>query len=241
MLFCFAGWCLAAILACHVLPRLYDRLIINLPSVRRENWDRVVESRKARIAAVTWKDPRPLQILAGDSHIEQGDWYELFDGACAVRNCGLSGATIQDVTTLVTAVPDRNPESVVLMCGINNIGRHDSVQICASDYEKLLVATRSFLKHREIIVLSIMPVRQSPVDQNSRKMNDEVFALNERLKELCRRHDAVFVNVSAAVTNASGGLSDELTSDGLHLNREGYRKIATVVHNFLAMERGAPG
>ncbi|MGD1017994.1 MAG: GDSL-type esterase/lipase family protein [Verrucomicrobiia bacterium] len=201
----------------------------------------MVESKKARIGAVTWKDSRPLHILAGDSHIEMGDWYELFDGSCAVRNCGLSGATIQDVTVLVSAVPDRNPESVVLMCGINNLGRHDSVQTCASDYEKLLVTTRSALKPQKIIVLSVMPVRQSPVDINSRKLNDEVLALNERLRELCRLHNAVFVNVSAAVMNASGGLSDELTSDGLHLNQEGYRRIAPVVQNYLAKERGAPG
>ena len=228
MVFCLAGWCLAGILACFILPRLYHRLIAKLPSTQRSNWNQVLESRKAELAA-PWKDSRPLNIFAGDSHIEFGNWYELFGGACAVRNCGLACATIQDVTGLVTAVPDRNPETVVLMCGNNNIARKDSVQFCADNYEKLLLATRTFLKPRKIIVLSVMPVRQSPADPNGREMNVRLFALNEHLKELCQLHNAVFVNVNDAVADAGGGLSDELTDDGLHLNKKGYKKIAAII------------
>jgi len=167
-----------------------------------------------------------------------GHWYELFDGACAVRNCGLSGATIQDVSALVAAVPDRSPETVVLMCGINNIGRGDSVQSCVENYQKLLLAIHSSLKPRSIVVLSVMPVRQSPVDEKSRRMNDEVLAFNASLKPLCSERDEIFVDVNTAVTNASGGLASELTIDGLHLNQEGYKAIAKIIRNFLATEKG---
>ncbi|HTS16522.1 MAG TPA: GDSL-type esterase/lipase family protein [Verrucomicrobiae bacterium] len=237
-LFCVAGWCLAALLACRVLPRVYDRLVVRVSWVQQAHWARLIENRKDRIAAVTWQDTRPLNILAGDSHIEMGHWYELFDGACAVRNCGLSGATIQDVSALVAAVPDRSPETVVLMCGINNIGRGDSVQSCVENYQKLLLAIHSSLKPRSIVVLSVMPVRQSPVDEKSRRMNDEVLAFNASLKPLCSERDEIFVDVNTAVTNASGGLASELTIDGLHLNQEGYKAIAKIIRNFLATEKG---
>jgi lysophospholipase L1-like esterase len=235
MLFCFAGWALAAMLGLVILPRVYPRLILRLPSIRQDVWNQVVAGRKAALAAAPWRDSRPLHVFAGDSHIEMGNWYELFGGACAVRNCGLSSATIQEVTTLVEAVPDRTPETVVLMCGINNLGRDEPVERCAADYERLLAAARA-LKPRKIIVLSVMPVRQSPVDQSSRKLNQAVFALDERLEKLCGLHNAVFVNANGAVTNDSGGLAGELTTDGLHLNGRGYLKIAEVIRGHLAGE-----
>jgi lysophospholipase L1-like esterase len=236
MLFCFAGWGLAAMLCLIISPRVYHRLIIRFPSVQQDEWNQVMASRKAALAAAPWKDSRPLHVFAGDSHIEMGNWYELFGGACAVRNCGLSRATIQDVTTLVEAVPDHNPETVVLMCGINNLTRNDPVEHCIAEYEQLLAAAHA-LNARKVVVLSVMPVRQSPVDLKNRKVDQEVLlAFNERLKTLCDGHNAVFVNVNGAVMNGSGGLASELTDDGLHLNSRGYRKIADLIRSHLTNE-----
>ena len=239
MLFCLAGWGLAVMLGLLISPRLYHRLILRFPLVQQKEWDQVVADRKASIAAVPWRDSRPLNVFAGDSHIEMGNWYELLGGAFAVRNCGLSGATIQDVTTLIKAVPDRSPETVVLMCGINNLTRNDPVERCISDYEQLLAAVHA-LNARKVVVLSVMPVRQSPVDLRNRKLDRKVLlAFNERLKALCAAHNAVFVNVSDAVGDGASGLDPGLTIDGLHLNNRGYKKIADVIRGQLAGETAA--
>jgi lysophospholipase L1-like esterase len=232
---CLAGWGFATLLAFIVLPLLYSRLILKLPSVQRADWYHVLQNKETEIASLQWKDKRPLLILAGDSHIEMGDWYALFGGAYATRNCGLSRATIQDVAVLVKSIPDAHPEAVILMCGINNIGRGDSINLCTKSYEKLLQATRTHLNPKTVIVLSVMPVRQSPVDQNSRRENETVIAFNEVLKVLSPRYNATFLNVNDKVTDSRGGLSEGLTFDGLHLNREGYKRIGNTVEHSLDM------
>lgn len=164
-----------------------------------------------------------------------GSRHDLFGGACAVRNCGLSSATIREMTTRVEAAPDRNPETVVSVCGINNLGFTHPVKLCVSADERLLAVARA-LKPWKVIVSSVTPVPQASVDQQSRKLNQTVFALGKRLAKLCGRHNAVFVNVNGAVTNDSGRLADELTTDGLNLHGCGYRRIADVIRGHLIDE-----
>jgi lysophospholipase L1-like esterase len=201
--------------------------------VQREDWQRAFTQKKQELS-VPWKDSRPLIIIAGDSQIEMGDWYQLLGGSFAVRNCGLSRAKISDVTELISAMADRNPKEVVLMCGINNLGSHDSVESCTRDYEQLLLKTRSMLNPNKIIVLSVMPVREAAVDRNSHDVNAQVANFNHELDSICKREQAKFVDVCTAVSDKGGGLASALTTDGLHPNFQGYRRIAAVLTNVLS-------
>jgi lysophospholipase L1-like esterase len=232
-LFFCSGWLVAIALACMVLPRAAHKLLLKLPSYQREEWARTMNEKK-RDLSVPWKDARPLIIFAGDSQIEMGNWYAVFGGTLAVRNCGLSRAEIKDVTELVSAIGDRHVKKVVLMCGINNLGKHEAVQPCLADYEQLLATVRSTLAPEKIIVLSVMPVRESLVDEAARQLNGQVRDFNRGLAELCRRSNAQFVDVTAAIGDSRGSLRPELTSDGLHLNSSGYRAIGDTVAVALA-------
>jgi lysophospholipase L1-like esterase len=230
--FWLAGWILAVMLAIGITPHLVHRLMVKMPPLQRAEWNRVMEQKKAQLAAGRWADSRPLHLLFGDSEIELGRWYDLFGGRFAVRNCGLSRATIKDVTELVKALPDEQPESVILMCGINNLFRIGPAD-CIGDYEQLLEQTRRRLQPRKILVLSVMPVRESPRDRSSARTNERVRAFNVLLQELCRQQHAHFVNVNEAVADAQGALAGSLTMDGLHLNDAGYQKVASVIRREL--------
>ena len=120
------------------------------------------------------------------------------------------------------------------MCGINNLGNQDSVESCAGDYEQLILKVRSALNPKRIIVLSVMPVRESAVDRKSEEINRQVVSLNQELQTLCKQHQAEFLDVSAAVCDRGGGLSPGLTFDGVHLNMQGYQKVAAVLANALS-------
>ena len=99
--FCGAGWLLAVLLSCWAAPRIYHRLLSRLPAGQSKNWSLALAEKKRELST-RWQDQRPLILFAGDSQVEFGHWYELFAGACAVRNCGLAGAKIADVTQLVS-------------------------------------------------------------------------------------------------------------------------------------------
>jgi len=225
MLFFCSGWLFAIVLVVAVWPRLSRRLFLHFPSYQQAEWNRTFAGKKQQFT-LAWQDGRPLTILAGDSHIELGDWYGLFGGAVAVRNCGLSGAKIADVSELVSAIADREPKNVVLMCGVNNLAREDSVAECATNYTRLISSVQTNLSPRKIIVLSVMPVRESTVDRRSHQLNGRISEFNRELESICNRAQVEFVDVTKTMANAGGGLSPEFTFDGWHLNAEGYRKLA---------------
>ncbi len=237
--FCGTGWLLAVGLSCLAAPRICHRLISQLPAVQNENWERTLAEKKRELSS-PWQDSRPLILLAGDSQIELGGWYDLFAGGWAVRNCGLSRAKIADVTQLVSAIGDPHPKMVVLMCGINNLGAGESPADCLHDYEALLAAVRSQLQPETIMVLAVMPVRESAVDRASHEVNANVNQFNSGLAECCRQHQVLFLNANSAVTDARGGLAGELTPDGLHLNAAGYRRLAGAIAPHLKPQTNAP-
>lgn len=223
---------MAVLLACLILSRIWNRIFLKLPSVQREQWVRVMADKKSELA-LPWRDERPLIVLAGDSHIEMGDWYDTFGGAFAMRNCGLSRAKIEDVCSLVSALGDRNPEAVILMCGFNNLARHDSVESALNHYQELLSITQATLHPGKILVLSVMPLQVSPVDKAGQAINQKIAFFNRQLETICSEHHAVFVNVNPAVMDADGSLLPSLAIDGLHLNQAGYEKIAIIIRTSL--------
>jgi lysophospholipase L1-like esterase len=221
-----AGWLLAALLSFWAAPRIYHRLTSHAPAA--QDWSQILAHKRREVSS-PWQDRRPLLILAGDSQIEMGNWYDLFSGAWAVRNCGLSRAKIADVTQVVSAIGDSHPKMVVLMCGINSLGSHEGQDACLRDYEDLLAAVRSRVQPESTLVLSLMPVRESASGRGNHQFNAEIKQFNTKLAACCQQHQAGFLNVYSAVADTNGALADELTADGLHLNRDGYRRLAEFI------------
>ena len=230
---------LAVFLSIWAAPRAYRHLITQFSGTQNADWNHRLAEKKRELS-VPWHDQRPLIILAGDSQVEFGNWYDLLAGAWAVRNCGLARAKIADVTQLVSAIGDRQPKKAVLMCGINNLGAGESHEACLRDYEALLAAVRSQLQPESILVLSVMPVGESVIDHASHQLNAKVSQFNNALAACCRRHQVEFLDVNPAVIAANGGLADELTVDGLHLNAQGYRRLAGIIAPQLAPPTHAP-
>lgn len=224
------------VLGIVVFPKACRRLYVRLPAVERDNWGQVLASKNADLSE-PWRDGRPLIIIAGDSHAEMGEWYNCFQGAFAVRNCGLSRAKIEDVTTLVQAIADTNPKAVILMCGFNNLSREDSVESCIDLYQKLLWTVQSKLRPEKIMVLSVTPLRATALDRAALTINRKIARFNQRLEQLCQPAGAVFVDVTPSLADAGGGLAASLTTDGLHLNQAGYARLASVLWPYLPQTR----
>lgn len=221
----YGGWVIAIILCTLMLllqPRLHLK-ILEQPT----DWNKVLTVRQNTIASFDWKDERPLTILLGDSHIEFGDWYNLFNGSLAVRNCGLSMATITDVTELEQVVPDKDPRTVVLFCGINNLLREQSVSSALRDYEALLNQTIGRFPNSIILVLRVLQVRRDLLGTRTRQINDRVKAFNEGLQRMCQNRGIRCFPTSEGLLDASGGLDSRFTNDGLHLNRCGYQILVS--------------
>lgn len=201
---------------------------------RQTRWQRTFQRHKVQIAAEAWTGARPLYLLLGDSHVEGGKWDLLCPGPYGLRNCGHGGAKVRRVHEVLEAIPDRDVEGVLLMCGINNIGRGDSVDGTFEDFKTLLIAIRQELQPKRIVVAAVMPLRRKP---DTSKINANIAEFNRRLKKLCLESNAIFVDVASMVAEPDGGLSQKLTSDGLHLNDRGYRTISPALCGALTQKQ----
>jgi len=207
--------------------RLYPKILLRLQGSESPSWARILSDRKRALRAISWQDPRPVYLFLGDSHIEGGDWYQLFNGKLAVQNAGLSKAKIEDTAELAAEVPSPSPSAVVVMCGINNLGGSDPVDSCLRKYTALLDLLQKRIHPQSIFILSVLPVRESSADPSRHLLNLEVAKLNQALENICRSRHIAFLQLNSAVSLPDHGLSPECTNDGLHLNPVGYRKLAT--------------
>ncbi len=212
--------------------RLWNRLDF----VLSKEWNEVFTARKQDLAKHSWRDSRPLHLFAGDSHIEYGNWYHAFQGELAVRNMGLSSARIEHVTELLASIHEIAPSTLLLHCGINNLGRGDSPDSCLAPYRKLLDQAKK-LNPGRILVVAVMPVRQSLVDSKGREYNTRIREFNSLLAELCKSRGIFLIDFNESIAESNGGLKEEFTHDGLHLNSRGYAVIAPRILETLTLAK----
>ena len=223
---------LASYGAIHVAKRLWLRI----PFAQAQAWNAIIEQRKTALSTHSWLDSRPLNVLAGDSHIEFGNWYHDCRGAFSIRNCGLASAGIEDVANLLSALKEPRIGTLLLLCGINNLGREETPVMCLDRYKHLLDQAHTLVPQK-IVAVSVMPVRQSAADSRSRQINARVREFNALLKALCEQRGIVYLDITAHLTDTNSGLIEEFTEDGLHLNPRGYATITPEICKVLSQNK----
>jgi lysophospholipase L1-like esterase len=95
----------------------------------------------------------------------------------------------------------------------------------------------------KIVVQSILPHGAEKVTWEGRDRlvaipNTRILALNGQIKALAKSEDVIYLDLYPLFADANGNLNTELTSDGLHLNAQGYKvwRNALLVLNQLVLE-----
>lgn len=227
------GWLVAGLCILILGLLIGKRYISNLQFIQEKQWTQMVAERIASVSAEQWGDLRPLLIFAGDSHIEMGDWYNLFHGQISVRNYGLSRARVRDVIELVAAISDDQATGIVLLCGTNDLGSGEPIQQTIADYKALLSIAKIRCPSARVIVVSIPPVRAIPGDLSAIELNKRIAHFNHDLKLLCASVNIPYLDILSTISRNRSSLDEDLTVDGLHWNRQGYQSVATFLLNWI--------
>lgn len=155
-------------------------------------------------------------VMLGDSFVENGEWSEWLGPG--VVNRGIGQNTTDDIIDRLSYVP--LSETAVLMIGSNDLARGDTPAEVAERTQKIVS-----LLGRQVIVLAVLP--------RLGKDNAPVNALNRLNADHCATGRCTFVDVRPALT-LSGDLNPAMTLDGIHLNGEGYARLAGDVRAALA-------
>ena len=178
-----------------------------------EQWIELLSKEAAAMAQLP--DETPLSIVVGDS-ISQWWPSDLLPQDRYWLNQGISGDTTTGILSRLSSFAQTRPDTIHLMAGINDLKNG------ASDVEVLLNLAEIMRRLREqhpeahVIVQSILPTRRDNLP------SDRIRALNAQIEAIAQQQQVTYVDLHPAFSDDTGNLREELTTDGLHLNRFGY-------------------
>lgn len=157
-----------------------------------------------------------LNLLLGDS-ISQWFPNENLPQGKFWLNQGISGENTTQILNRLASLKDIRPTTIYIMAGVNDIRQGKSDQAILNNFRLMLRNLYKSHPHANIVVQSILPSRWSNVP------NNRVEQLNQQLMSVAYQEGADFLNLFSLFLDDKGLLRSDLTTDGLHLNREGYK------------------
>ena len=117
------------------------------------------------------------------------------------------------------------PSKLVLLIGINDIGRGYPIRDIVTRISDIIMTVRQESLFTEVYLLSVFPVSEESQYASKVKIrnNTTVRELNQQLAVL---PGVTYVDLFDYLTDNMGQLNDNYTTDGLHLSPQGYQVLA---------------
>lgn len=178
-------------------------------------------------------------IIVGDSIIEQFDLSKFFPDL-TIYNHGIKGDETPDLlNSLFRRAIKYKPKKLFISIGTNDMG--DSKRNVKDIYNNIVeivkdVQTRS--KDTEIHIVSVIPVNTANKSFIVREYVDsrdnfDINLLNYYLKNFTRKNRIKFVDISKGLSNNLDQLNIDYTTDGLHLNENGYQVFSEILRAYV--------
>lgn len=168
-------------------------------------------------------------VFLGDSRTEG---FYLYSGLKEGKYLYSVGATVASVFTKATeqtaagkvpmldALAEMDCGKIYIMLGVNELGWVSS-QTFRDQYAKLIDRVQGDHPDAIVVIQSILPVSQVQENKKTYVNNTRIREYNALLEELAEEKGCVYLDVASAVSDETGCLRSDWTSDGVHLNTAG--------------------
>lgn len=209
-------------------------LMSNQPASAQQ-WANVDRFAEANAALLPPADDEFRVVFMGDSITEGwSDAYpEFFEGKPYI-NRGISGqVTAQMLVRFRQDVLALRPKVVFILAGTNDIALNQgpiSLQAIAGQIQSM--AELSWANGIEPVICSILPASHYPWREGPDPATD-IPQLNAMLRAYAERIGFRYLDYFAAMDDGQNGLQTELTTDAVHLSRQGYERMSTLAEGLL--------
>ncbi|MFQ9790278.1 MAG: SGNH/GDSL hydrolase family protein [Streptococcus salivarius] len=184
------------------------------------------EERLAKFVNENQKLDKGQIVFAGDSITEFFALKKYLGRDLSLVNRGIAGTdSVWLLDHLKEQVLELEPSKLVLLIGINDIGRAYPIQEIVNRISDIVMTVRQESLFTEIYLLSVLPVSEESQYASKVKIrnNTTVRELNQQLAVL---PGVTYVDLFDYLTDNMGQLNDNYTTDGLHLSPQGYQVLA---------------
>lgn len=122
-------------------------------------------------------------------------------------------------TTILEALRQKTYDRVFLILGLNELG-WDNADIFEQRYKNLVDLIRQAQPDAEIYLQAILPVTQERSLSDRVFNNADIAQYNDRIARVAEEKGVQYLDVSPVMTDGSGALYPEASTDGIHLNKE---------------------
>ncbi|MBW4582747.1 MAG: lysophospholipase [Tildeniella nuda ZEHNDER 1965/U140] len=166
-------------------------------------------------AATGGQGNRRLSVMVGDS---LSLWFpsDRLPTGQLWLNQAISGENTSAILQRLPAFANARPQAIYVMAGINDLKQGATDNDILWNLRQIVRRLQQSHPHARIVVQSILPTRTAIVPGN------RIGWLNEQLAAIAKQDGAIFLDLYSQFTDADGSLRRELTTDGLHLNANGY-------------------
>lgn len=164
-------------------------------------------------------------VMLGNSLTENGgDWGRRL-GWKHVVNCGIIGDEVMGVYDRLHQILPGHPQKLFLLIGINDVSHGLTADSIAGLIDHTVERIRRESPQTRLYLQSLLPINESFGRYRLLTgKTDLVPQINARLRELARERQIDFIDLFPLFTEPNTSvLRKELTTDGLHLNEDGYR------------------
>ena len=202
--------------------QLYTRLS---PSEFVEEWSQAAEqptyqdwtsllAREGQAVAAGQGSNR-LEVILGDS---LGMWMpsDTLPRDRLWLNQSISGDTTAGVLGRLSAFANTRPTRIHLLAGVNDLKNGVPEATIAINIQTTVRQLQQQHPEAQIVVYSVFPTRWENIT------NDRVETLNRHLAAVAEETAVEYRNIYSQFQDAEGSMRVELTTDGLHLNTQGY-------------------
>jgi lysophospholipase L1-like esterase len=201
-----------------VAPELGKRYKFNY-----QDWVDILKQ-EAEVAAQ--KKPRNLTVMAGDS---LSLWFpsELLPDNKTWLNQGISGEKTAGLLQRLNLFDKTTPERIFVMIGINDLIAGVNDQTILKNQRQILTYLRKKHPKAQIIIQSILPHQGEQATWEGKEKllaipNSRIRNLNQQLRTIAAKEDVKYLNLYPLFADKQGNLRSNFTTDGLHLNPNGY-------------------
>ena len=154
------------------------------------------------------KYTKPTTVVLGDSIVKYIIGFKMKEAINHQENVHVytfPGANVDDMNSHVTPTMKRNPETIILHCGTNDLEGNDSAQTVAENIAELAQALNTNVN--KVYVSGIVPRED--------RLNEKAKEVNEKLQRICQRRKIQFID--------NHNIDPHLYLNGsrLHLNYQG--------------------